>query len=141
MSEYFPKPKPLGRNIKVALDLSNYATKADLKNETGADKSDLASLKLEIANLDIGQLETTPVDLNKLSDVVKNEVVKKTVYDALVKKLIAIQTTDTSNLLLKADYNTEIAKIKMKILDHDHSKYITTQEFNKLTAENFKIIN
>ena len=62
-------------------------------------------------------------------------------YDALVKKLIAIQTTDTSNLLLKADYNTEIAKIKMKILDHDHSKYITTQEFNKLTAENFKIIN
>ena len=147
MSEYFPKPKPLGRNIKVALDLSNYATKADLKNATGADtlnfarKSDLASLKLEIANLDIGQLETTPVDLNKLSDVVKNEVVKKTVYDALVKKLIAIQTTDTSNLLLKADYNTEIAKIKMKILDHDHSKYITTQEFNKLTAENFKIIN
>ena len=147
MSEYFPKPKPLGRNIKVALDLSNYATKADLKNATGADtlnfarKSDLASLKLEIAILDIGQLETTPVDLNKLSDVVKNEVVKKTVYDALVKKSIAIQTTDTSNLLLKADYNTEIAKIKMKILDHDHSKYITTQEFNKLTAENFKIIN
>ena len=60
MSEYFPKPTLLGRNIKVALDLSNYATKANLKNATGADtlnfarKSDLASLKLGVAKLDIG---------------------------------------------------------------------------------------
>ena len=60
MSKYFPKPTLLGRNVKVTLDLSNYATKANLKNATGADilnfarKSDLASLKLGVAKLDIG---------------------------------------------------------------------------------------
>ena len=79
-------------NVKVELDLSNYATKADLKNATGVDtlkfakKVDLASLKSEIDKFDIGKLETTSVDLSKLSDAVKNEVVKKTVYDELVKK-------------------------------------------------------
>ena len=78
--------------MKVELDLSNYATKADLKNATGVDtfefakKVDLASLKSEIDKLDIGKLETTSVDLSKLSDAVKKEVVKKTVYDELVKK-------------------------------------------------------
>ena len=78
--------------MKVELDLSNYATKADLKNAAGVDtfefakKVDLASLKSEIDKLDIGKLETTSVDLSKLSDAVKNEVVKKTVYDELVKK-------------------------------------------------------
>ena len=50
-------------------------------------KDDLASLKLEIDKLDIAELETTPVDLSKLSDVAKNEIVKKTVYDELVKKI------------------------------------------------------
>ena len=82
----------MGLNVKVELDLSNYATKADLKNAAGVDtfefakKVDLASLKSEIDKLDIGKLETTSVDLSKLSDAVKNEVVKKTVYDELVKK-------------------------------------------------------
>ena len=71
--------------MKVELDLSNYATKADLKNATGVDtfefakKVDLASLKSEIDKLDIGKLETTSVDLSKLNDAVKNEVVKKTI--------------------------------------------------------------
>ena len=56
----------------------------------------------------------------------------------MVKKFNAIQTTDTSNLLKKTDYNTKMNEIEKKITDHDHSnKYITTQEFNKLTAENF----
>ena len=80
-------------NVKVELDLSNYATKADLKNATGVDtlkfakKVDLASLKSEIDKFDIGKLETTSVDLSKLSDAVKNEVVRNTLYDELVKKL------------------------------------------------------
>ena len=83
----------MGLNVKVELDLSNYATKADLKNATGVDtfefakKVDLASLKSEIDKLDIGKLETTSVDLSKLSDAVKNEVVRNTLYDELVKKL------------------------------------------------------
>ena len=67
--------------MKVAFNLSNYVTKADFKNAAAADtsnfakKSDLGSLKSEIDELDIGQLETTPVDLSKPSNVVKNEVV------------------------------------------------------------------
>ena len=64
----------------------------NLKNATDVDTSkfakqvDLASLKSEVDILDITKLETTPFDLSKLSDVVKNEVVKETVYDELVKK-------------------------------------------------------
>ena len=83
MSESFSKPRPLGRNVKIKLDLSNYATKLDLENVTSVNiskfpkKVDLASLESETDKLDIVKLETTPVDLSKLSDVVKNEVVKK----------------------------------------------------------------
>ena len=100
MSEYFPEPTSSAGRMKVELDLSNYATKADLKNATGVDtsafskKTDLAnlksdvdisdfdklknvpsglnSLKSKIGKLNTGKLETTPVDLSKLSDVVKN---------------------------------------------------------------------
>ena len=70
--------------MKFELDLSNYAIKADLKNATSvntpklAKKVDLASLKSEIAKLDIFKSKTTSADLSKLSDVVKSEVVKKT---------------------------------------------------------------
>ena len=76
-------------DLKVELDLLNYVTKADLRHATAVDTSkfakkvDLASLKLEIDKCDIGKLETTPVDLKRLSDVVDKEVVKK---DKLVKK-------------------------------------------------------
>ena len=114
MSEYFLKPRPLEGNVKVGLDLSNYATKADLKNATGIDTSqfakkvDLGSLKSEIDKLDINKLETTLLDLSNLIDVVKTEVVRKTVYDELVKKVNTIQITDTSNLVQKFDYDTKI---------------------------------
>ena len=102
MSEYFPEPKSLGERVKVELELSNYATKADLKNATGADTSKFAkrvyltSLKSEIDKLYIGRLETTLVDLSKLSDLVKNEAIKKTVYYDLAKKVDAIQASDTA---------------------------------------------
>ena len=72
------------------MDLSNYATKADLKNEREVDtsqlasKSDLASLKAEVDKIDVDKL--------KLSNVVNNEVVKKTVYDKLVAKVSNIDT-------------------------------------------------
>ena len=105
MTEDFQKLKSLEANVKAELDLSNYATKADLKNATGVDtldfakKADLASLKSDVDKpdidklknvpnnlsnlkskvdkLDVDKLVPTPVDLNKLSDVVKNDVVKK----------------------------------------------------------------
>ena len=84
MSQYFPKPfKSFGGNINVKVDLSNYATKTDLKNVTHVDtssfalKTNLASLKTEVDKLDIGKLTIVPFDLIKLSNVVKNGVVKK----------------------------------------------------------------
>ena len=87
MSKYYPKPyKQFGRGIKVKLDLSNYATKSDIKNISHVDtsifafKTNLANLKTEVDRLEIDKLVLVPVDLSKLSDVVKNDVVKKNVY-------------------------------------------------------------
>ena len=94
MSQYFPKPfRSFGGNINVKVDLSNYATKTDLKNVTHVDtssfalKTNLASLKTEADKLYIDKLAPVPVDLSKLSAVVKNDVVKKAVYDKLVAKV------------------------------------------------------
>ena len=101
MSQYFLKPyEPFGGDINVKVDLSNYATKTDLKNVSHADvsssalKSNLASLKTELDKLDIGKLQTVPVDLAKLNNVVKNDAVKKTEYNKLVAKIDNIDTTD-----------------------------------------------
>ena len=84
MSQYFPKSFiSFGGNINVKVDLSNYATKTDLKNVTHVAtsnfdlKTNLASLKTEVDKLDIDELAPVLVDLSKLSDVVKNNVVKK----------------------------------------------------------------
>ena len=91
MSEYLPKLRPLGRNVIVEQDWCKYATKADLKNSTNVDilksakKLDLANLKSETDELDIGKLETTPVDLITLIHAAKSEVVKKTKYSELLK--------------------------------------------------------
>ena len=87
MSQYFPKPyEPFGGDINVKGDLSNYATTADIKNISHVDtsrfalKTNLASLKTEVDKLDIGKLVPVSVDLSKLSDAVKNDVVKKKLY-------------------------------------------------------------
>ena len=84
MSQCFPKPyEPFGGDINFKADLSNYATKADVKNilhvgtSSFALKTNLANSKTEIDKLDIDKLVPVPVDLSKLSDVVKNDVVKK----------------------------------------------------------------
>ena len=84
MSQYFPKPyEPFGGDINVKFDLSNSAKKTDIKNISHVDTSsfalkiNLASLKTEVDKLDIDKLVPIPVDLNKLSDVVKNDVAKK----------------------------------------------------------------
>ena len=105
------------RYIKwVELNLSNDVAKSDLKSETGIDtskfakKPDLASLKLHVDKLDIDKLKTTLADLSKVSNVVKNDVVKKAEYDELVKKV------NPSDLIKKADYNTTIVEVEKKIL-------------------------
>ena len=85
MSQYFPKPfRIFGGNINVKVDLSNYATKTDLKNvdaSRSALKTNLASLNTEVDKLDIHKLVSIPVDVSKLGDVVKNDVVKKTMIN------------------------------------------------------------
>ena len=93
MSQYFPKPyEPFVRDINVKVDLSDYATKADIKNISHVDtssfalKTNLASLKTEVDKLDIDKLALVPVDLNKLSDAVKI----KNLYDKLVPKVNSI---------------------------------------------------
>ena len=123
MSQYFPKPyKSFGGNINAKVDLSNYATKTDLKNATGVDtsklaaKSDLASLKAEIDKIDIDKLKTVPVDLSKLSNVVNNIIFKKTVYDKLAAKVINI---DTSGFVLKTKYDTHKSDLEKQITDAD----------------------
>ena len=101
MSQYFPKPfRSFRRNINVKADLSNCATKTDIKNISHVDtssfalKTNLANLKTEVDKLDIEQIVPVPFDLSKLSDVVKNAVVKKTVYDKFSAKVNNIELAD-----------------------------------------------
>ena len=111
MSQYFSKPhEPFGGDI-------NYAKKDDIKNTTHVDtssfalKTNLANLKSEVDKLDIDKLATLSADLSKLSNVVKN-VVKKTVYDKLVAK---VNNIDTSDFVLKTNFNTKFTRLENKI--------------------------
>ena len=112
MSQYFPKPyEPFGGVINITVDLSNYATKDDIKNITHVDtssfalKKNLGDLKSEVDKLDADKLKPVPTDLSKLSDVVKNDVVKKTDYNKLVTK---VDNIDTSGLVKMTDYTTKV---------------------------------
>ena len=131
ISQYFPKPyEPFGGNINVRVDLSNYATKDDIKNITHVDtssfalKTNVANLKTEVDKLDIDKLKglpnnlsilktkvdkldidklvPIPTDLSKLNNAVKNEVVKKTEYDAKIEN-IEDKIPDISNLATKTN--------------------------------------
>ena len=143
MSKYFPKPASDYKNIKVKIDLTNYATKKDIEDITHVDtsnfalKANLANLKTEIDKLDIDKLLSVPLDLSKLSNVAKNAVVKKTVYDKLVAKVYNI---DTSDFLLKTKYSTDKTELENKIPDisnlvkkTDYNTKITELE-NKIPA-------
>ena len=121
MSRYVPKPcKPFGGNINVKVDLSSYATKADIKTISHGDttsfalKTNLINLKAEVDKLGIDKLVPVPTDLSKLSNVIKNDVVKKTDYDKLVAK---VNNIDTSDFVLKTKYDTDKSELENKILD------------------------
>ena len=103
MSQCFPKPyQPFGGDINVKVDLSNYETKADIKNISHVDtssfslKTNLVNLKSEVDKLNIDKLVPVPVDLSKLSDVLKSYVVKKDVYDKVTK----VNNINTSGCIL-----------------------------------------
>ena len=121
MSQYFPQPfRSFGGNINVKVDLSNYATKTDLKNVTHVDsssfalKTNLANLKTKVDKLDIDKLAPVPTDLSKQSDLIKNDVVKKTVCDKLAAK---VNNIDTSNFVLKTKYQTDKTELEKEIPD------------------------
>ena len=109
MSTYYPPYKSSSSNIKVELDLTNYATNTDLKNITHTDsssfasKTNLAALKTEVDKIDVNKLKTVPDDLAKLSNVVKNEVVKKTDFSADNYVTRTKFSTDTNALDDKID--------------------------------------
>ena len=133
MSQYFPKPqKPFSGDINIKVD---FATKTDIKNIFHVDtssfalKRNLANLKSDVDKLDIDKLVPVPTDLSKLSDVVKNDVVKKTDYNKLVTK---VDNIDTSGFVLKTKYDTDKSEIENKIPD--------TSGLVKKTDYNNKII-
>ena len=137
MSQYFPKPfRSFGGNINVKVDLSSYATKTDLENVTDIDtssftlKTNLANLKTKVDKLDIDKLVPVPVDLSKLSGVVKNDVVKKAVYDKLVAK---VNNIDTSGFVLKTKYETDKTELEKKI--PDVSNIVKKTELTELVNE------
>ena len=168
MSQYLPKPyEPFVGDINVNVDLFNYATKTDLKSVPHVDvssfalKSNFASLETEVDKLNIDKLVPIPVDLSKLTDVVKNDVVKKTEYNKLVTKVDNIDTTNfvsrtkyekdgsgfedkiskvgkkipnVSDLVKKkTDFKAKITEVENKILDV--SSLITKTNFNTKITE------
>ena len=138
MTTYYPPYKSSSNNVKVELDLTNYATKTDLKNITHVDvsnfasKTNLAVLKTEVDKIDVDKLKTTPTNLDKLSNVVKNDVVKKTDYNAKVTSIegqiagitkntidnlahiTKLKAVDTNNFVLKTKFASDATTLENK---------------------------
>ena len=139
MSTYYPPYKSSNQNIKVELDLANYATKDDVKNITHVDvssfasKTNLAALKSEVDQIDVDKLKTAPVDLAKLTNAVENDLVKKTDYNTKVTSI----ETQIAGLTKNTIYNlADITKLKAIdtnsfVLKTKHASDVTTLE-NKI---------
>ena len=117
---YYPELDRHNRNkIRVEWDISNNATKSVLKVAALAATSelnDLASTKSDVDKLEANKLQTVPTDLNVLNDVVDNDVLKKTRYDTLVKKVNTIGAIDTSELVKKKATSEKLKKLRRKYL-------------------------
>ena len=131
MSKYFPPYNNASGNIKADLDLSNYVTKEDMKDITHIDasgfasKTNLAALKTEVDKIDTGKLKTKPNDLAKLSNAVKNEVVKKTDYNTKISNIETQITLVNKNAL---DNLADIKVLKTKTIDT--SSFVTRTKFS-----------
>ena len=117
--------------------------KTDLKNVIQVDvsnfalKSNLASLKSEVDKTGDDKLKTVPVDLSKLSNVVTNDVVKKTVYNKLVTK---VNNIDTTAFILKTKYDTDKSYLEKKISDAEKrnpntNSLVTKTDYNSKITE------
>ena len=131
MSKYFPPYNNSSENIKVELDLSNYATKKDIKDITHIDassfvsKTNLAALKTKADKIDADKLKTVPGDLAKLSNVVKNDVVKKTDCNTKVSNIESQIAAVNKNAL---DNLADISTPKTKTVDA--SNFVTKTKFS-----------
>ena len=129
MTTYYPPYKSSGNNVKGELDLTNYATKTDLKNITHIDvssfasKTNLAALKTEIDKIDANKLKTTPVDLAKLTNAIENDVVKKTDYN---KKVTSIEAQIAGLTKNAVDNLADITKLKAI----DTNSFVTRTKFS-----------
>ena len=126
---YYPPYRSSSNIIKVDIDLSNYATKDDVKNITHVDvssyatKTNLASLKTEVDKIDTDKLKTVPADLAKLSNVVKNDIVKKIDYNAKVTSIEAQIAGLTKNTVANL---ADITKLKAI----DTNSFVTRTKFS-----------
>ena len=129
MTQYYPQYRNSSNNIKVKLDLVNYATKTDLNNITHADvisfasKTNLAALKTEVDKIDTDKLKTTPADLPKLTNAIENDVVKKTDYNTKVTSIEAQIAGLTKNTV---DNLADITRLKAI----DTNSFVTRTKFS-----------
>ena len=130
MSYYLPY-KSSSNNVKVELNLTNYATKTDLKNITHVDvssfatKTNLAALKTEVDKIDTDKLKTAPNDLAKLTNAIENDVVKKTDYNTKagltkntvdnVADITKLKAIDTNSFVNKTKFSADINTLDDKI--------------------------
>ena len=125
---YYPPYKSSSNNVKVDLDLTNYATKMDLKNITHVDvssfasKTNLAALKSEVDKVDTDKLKTAPADLAKLTNAIENDVVKKTDYNTKVTSIEAQIAGLTKNTV---DNLADITKLRAI----DNNSFVTRTKF------------
>ena len=126
---YYPPYKSSSNNVKVELDLTNYATKTDLKNITHVDvssfasKTNLAPLKAEVDKIDTDKSRTAPTDLAKLTNAIENDVVKKTDYNTKVTSIEAQIAGLTKNTV---DNLADITKLKAI----DTNSFVTRTKFS-----------
>ena len=147
-SQYFPPYESSSKNIKVQLDLTNYATKDYVKNITHVDvssyatKTNLAALKSEVDKIDVRKLKAVPVDLAKLTNVVKNDVIKRTDYNTKVTSIetkiagltkntsdnlayiTKLKVVDTNNFVLKTKLTSDVNTLENEIDTVDKKKYL-----------------
>ena len=139
MTQYYPPYRNSSNNIKLKLDLVNYATKADLINTTHVDvisfarETNLAALKTEVDKIDADKLKTTPADLAKLTNTIENDAVKKTGYNTKVTSIEAQIAGLTKNTV---DNLADITRLKAI----DTNSFVTRTKFSADTnALNDKI--
>ena len=136
---YYPPYRSSSNNIKAELDLSNYATKDDVKNiihvdvSSFASKTNLAALKNKVDKTDVDKLKTAPADLPKLTNAIENYLVKKTDYSTKVTRIKAqiagltkntvdnladitkLKAIDTNSFVLKTKLASDVTTLENKI--------------------------